>query len=74
MKLKYYKKDDLMVIRFSEKPVDDSFDSENLILEIDKDKNLVSLEILHASDFLKKQTQILPRDIKCDIFKTSQFV
>jgi len=72
MKLKYYRKDDILVIRFSEKSVDDSFDSDNLILEIDKNKAPVSLEILHASDFLKKQTRVLPEDVKRDIFQSSQ--
>ena len=70
MKLKYYKEDDIFVIRFSEKAVDDSFEVENAILEVDKDGEPVSLEILHASKFLKKQTKVLPKDIKKAYFSS----
>lgn len=61
MKLKYYKKDDILVIRFSDKPVDDSFENESAILEIDKDSEPVALEILHAREFLKELNNSLPQ-------------
>ena len=70
MKLKYYKEDDIFVILFSEKPVDDSFEMKNAILEVDKDNEPVSLEILHASEFLKKQTKVLPKEVKKAYFSS----
>lgn len=68
LKLKYYKEDDLLVLRFSEKPVDDSFEVDSAILEVDKDNSPVSLEILHASNFFNLASKQLPRDIKQKFF------
>ena len=68
MKLKYYKEDDIMVVRFSEKPVDDSFEVENAILEVDKDKAPVALEILNASKFLNLASKNLPKEVKQKFF------
>ena len=71
MKIKYFKDDDILVVRFSEKPVDDSFDVDNAILEVDKNKKPVALEILHASDFLDITSKQLPKEIKEKLFSTS---
>lgn len=68
MKLKYYKEDDMLVITFSEKPVDDSFEVENAILEVNKDNEPVSLEILHASRFFDAQSKALPKEVKEEFF------
>lgn len=64
MKLKYYKDDDILVIKFSNKSVDDSFEVENAVLEVDKDNAPVSLEILHASIFFNSASKELPKEIK----------
>ena len=42
MKLKYYKEDDILVISFSKKPVDDSYEVGSAILEVDKKGEPVS--------------------------------
>lgn len=68
MKIKYYKDDDIMVVRFSEKPVDDSFEVENAILEVDKDKAPVALEILRASKFFNLTSKNLPKEVKQKFF------
>jgi len=68
MKLKYHKKDDILVVKFSSKPVDDSFEVENTILEVDKDNAPVSLEILQASRFFHQASRELPKDIKQKYF------
>lgn len=68
MKVKYYKDDDILVVRFSKKPVDDSFEVENAILEVDKDSTPVSLEILQASKFFNITSKQLPREIKQKFF------
>ena len=68
MKLKYYKKDDILILRFSDKPVDDSFEIENTILEVDKDNAPVALEILHASQFFNIASKELPNDVKQKFF------
>ena len=71
MKLKYCKEDDILVMRFSDKPVDDSFEVENAILEVDKSKFSVSFEILHASRFFDIASKELPREIKRKFFSAS---
>lgn len=68
MKLKYYKKDDILVMKFSDKPVDDSFEVDNAILEVDKDNAPVSLEILKASSFFNIAARDLPREVKQKFF------
>ena len=71
MKLKYYKDDDILVLKFSNKPVDDSYEAENAILEVDKDNAPVSLEILHASSFFDTASRELPDEVKQKFFATA---
>lgn len=71
MKLKYYKHDDILVMTFSNKPVDDSYEVENAILEVDKNKKPISLEILNASEFFNMASKELPKEIKEKFFATS---
>jgi len=68
MKLKYYKNDDILVMNFSNKAVDDSYELDNAILEVDKDNSPVSLEILHASNFFNLASKELPREVKQKFF------
>ena len=68
MKIKYYKEDDILVLKFSEEAADDAFEVDSAILEVDKNKNPVTLEILHASEFLKQQSKALPKDVKESVF------
>ena len=64
MKIKYYKKDDILVMKFSSKSVEDSFEVENAILEVDRDNSPISLEILHASKFFNLTFKQLPKEVK----------
>ena len=68
MKIKYYKEDDILVLRFSNKPVDDSFESGSSILEVDKKGEPVALEVLKASEFLAKAAREFPEEIKRQVF------
>jgi len=65
---KYYREDDILVVEFSKKPVDDSYEADNTILEVDKKNKPVSLEILHASKFLNLATKNLSKDGKEKFF------
>lgn len=71
MKIKYHKKDDILVMNFSSRPVEDSFEVSNAILEVDKDKNPVSLEIIHASKFFDLTSKQLPNEVKRRFFSVS---
>lgn len=68
MKLKYYKEDDILVLTFSEKTVDDSYETNAGILEVDKKNEPVSLEILHASKFFNLASKALPKEVKQKFF------
>ena len=68
MKLKYYKEDDILVMSFSDKPEDDSYELDNAILEVSEDKEPVSLEILHASNFFNLASKQLPKEVKEKFF------
>lgn len=68
MKIKYYKEDDILVLNFSKSPVDDSFEVDSAILEVDKNNNPVSLEILHASKFFNIASKQLPKEVKQKLF------
>ena len=70
MKIKYYKEDDILVMKFSDKPVDDSYEVDSAILEVDKQNEPVSLEILHASNFFNKTSKELPKEIKQRFFQS----
>lgn len=71
MKLKYYPKDDILVMKFSNKPAEDSFEVKNAILEVDKDNAPVSLEILRASSFFSIASKNLPKKIKEKFFASA---
>lgn len=71
MKLKYYKEDDILVLKFSNEAVDDSYEVENAILEVDKNKLPVSFEILHASQFFNKASKELPKEVKQKFFSAA---
>ena len=68
MKIKYHKKDDILVIQFSNKSVNDSFEVNSGILEVDKNNEPVSLEILKASDFFNIASKELPKEVKQKFF------
>ena len=68
MKIKYYKDDDILVLRFSKKSVEDSYEVDNAILEVDKENAPVALEILHASKFFDLTSKNLPKEIKQQFF------
>jgi len=53
MKIEYYKEDDSALIYFSSEKVDSCEDKENLIFHLSKNRKLVLLEILGASQFAK---------------------
>lgn len=68
MKVKYYQKDDIFIIKFTNKLVDDSYELDSAILEVDKNNKPVSLEILHASSFFSLALKQLPKEIKTKYF------
>lgn len=64
MKVKYNKQDDILMIEFNNKPIDFAEQSGDVIAHFSPKRELVLLEILDASIFLKKTSQVLPLKIR----------
>lgn len=68
MKYRYTKEDDALLIQFSKAKIEDAAHSRDVITHFDKNGNLVLLEILNASKFLKVVGETIPRSVKRQIF------
>lgn len=64
MKIKYEKEDDILMIEFNDKPIDYAEQSGDLIMHFSPKREAVLLEILDASNFLKKTSQAIPSDLR----------
>jgi uncharacterized protein YuzE len=70
MKVKYYKTDDILSVRLSNKPVDYAEESDWTIVNYTKDDKPVSIEILDASRYIVKQDKTPFRAINRSVFAT----
>lgn len=70
-KFRYDKEDDVLMVWFSQEPVDYAEQEKNLIIHFSKENKPVLMEILDASEFLKETTKILPSNIRQQIFMQS---
>lgn len=64
MKLNYNKNDDVLMIEFNDKPIDYAEQSKDVIAHFSPKNELVLLEILDASKFLKETSQVFPASIR----------
>lgn len=64
MKLNYNKQDDVLMIEFNDKPIDYAEQSKDVIVHFSPKHELVLLEILDASKFLKETSSAFPREIR----------
>lgn len=71
MSAKYYKEDDLLVIKLSKKPFKVAEKVGSFIVHYSKDKQPVLLEILNASKLLKETSKALPKSVIKEIFSTT---
>ena len=60
MKVKYYKRDDLLVIKFADRPFKAAEKVGSFIIHYDSKKQPVLLEVLNASRFLEATGRIRP--------------
>lgn len=68
MKVKYNKKEDIMSVWFSEKPVDYAEQSKSMIMHFSKDNKPVLMEVLNAVEFLKLTSDKLPPEVRKQVF------
>lgn len=67
MSAKYYKEDDLLVVKLSNKPFEVAEKVGSFIVHYDKLREPVMVEILNASKFLRETSRALPKSIRQNI-------
>ena len=68
MKVKYNKQDDVLMLEFNDKQIDFAEQSGKVIAHFSPKRELVLLEILDASKFLKETSQVFPPKIRQQVF------
>lgn len=71
MKAKYYKEDDLLVLRFSDKPFEVAEKVGSFIIHYDTKREAVLVEILNASKLLKATSKALSKPVWETIFSAA---
>ena len=64
MKVHYDKDEDILMIRLNDKKIEDSYDTDNGIVEVAKDGEPVLLTIFKGSVFLKNLGKAVPKSIQ----------
>lgn len=64
MKLKFNKEDNVLVVEYSKDKIDDVYESNNMLIHVNHDKEPVLIEIFNASHFLSQASRTLPTEIK----------
>ena len=72
MSTKYYKEDDLLVLKLSNKPFVAAEKMGSFIVHYDKKRIPVMVEILNASKFLKETSKALPESIKQNLLSATR--
>lgn len=70
-RISYSKDVDILMIQLSNKKIDDSYETENSVVSVDKNGEPVLLEIFNGKQHLKELSKTLPKDIQREI--TGQF-
>ena len=70
-KIRYSPDVDILMIQLSNKKVDDSYETENSVVSVDKDGEAVLIEIFNGKQYLKELGKTLPKDLKQEF--TTQF-
>lgn len=66
-RISYSEDVDILMIQLSDKKIDDSYDTDNMIVQVDKDGEPVLLEIFHGKEYLKELGRSLPSKIAQEI-------
>lgn len=65
-KISYSEDVDILMIQLSDKRIDDSYETENSIVSVDKNGEPVLLEIFNGKKYLKELGEIASKNIKPD--------
>lgn len=70
-RISYSKDVDILMIQLSNKKVDDSYDVDDMIVQVDKDGEPVIIEMFNGKKHLQELGKSLPKEIKQEF--TTQF-
>lgn len=66
-KISYSEDVDILLIQLTNKKIDDAYETDQMLVHVDKQGEPVLLEIFHATKFLKDINQKLPKSIQSKI-------
>lgn len=67
-KITYEKEDDILNIWFSPKPFDYGHQIGDIIFHSTAEHELVYMEVLNATEFLREEAKALPKELKQSLF------
>lgn len=67
-KISYSEDVDILMIQLSNKKVDDSYDTDNMIVSVSKDGEPVLLEIFNGKRYLRELIKVVPKKIQQEIW------
>lgn len=71
-KISYSEDVDILMIQLSDKKVDDAYDTDNMIVSVDKDREPVLLEIFHGQEYLKELGKVVPKKLQKELWSQTQ--
>lgn len=72
-KISYSQDVDILMIQLSDKKVDDAYETNRMIVHVDKNNEPVLLEIFHGKQYLKELGKSLPKDIQRELLGQSYY-
>lgn len=72
MRVHYDKDEDTLLMSLSKKKVDDSYETENSIVSVDKKGEPVTIELFKASKFLKNLGKVIPKNLQKHVWSSHQ--
>lgn len=63
-RISYSEDVDILMIQLSDKKIDDSYETENSVVSVDKDGEPVLLEIFNGKKYLKELNRSLPKNLQ----------
>ena len=67
-RISYSEDVDILMIQLSDKKIDDAYDTDDMIVQVDKNGEPVLLEIFNGKKYLKELGKNLPRKIRKEIW------
>jgi len=68
MKVHYDENEDILMIELSRKKMDDTYEVDHGFVSVSEKGEPVLVEIFKASEFFKRESKVLPREIKQKFF------